>query len=133
MHLTSPYLAGPNHVQLNFNTKMQDVKRFLNLNKIATRRRIKQFNFFNWFSNVQNLVLSNCSNMCEMWSNGIKIAFFSKKLQKIAQQLGALPPDPHSLRPLGAPPPDPPSVICLSYTGFLKTSPKLHICTFQLY
>ena len=23
-------------------------------------------------------------NMCEMWFNGIKIAFFSKKLQKIA-------------------------------------------------
>ena len=28
-------------------------------------------------------------NICEMWFNGIKIAFFSKKLQKIAQQLGA--------------------------------------------
>ena len=27
-------------------------------------------------------------NTCEMWSNGIKIAFFSKKLQKIAQWLG---------------------------------------------
>ena len=33
-------------------------------------------------------------NMCEMWFNGIKIAFFSKKLQKIAQQLGASPPKP---------------------------------------
>ena len=32
--------------------------------------------------------------MCEVWFNGIKIAFFSKKLQKIAEQLGALPPDP---------------------------------------
>ena len=42
-----------------------------------------------------------------MLFNGIKIAFFSKKLQKIAQQLGASPPDP-------------PSVIRLSYTGFLK-------------
>ena len=38
-------------------------------------------------------------NMCEMWFNGIEIAFFSKKLQKIVQQLGALPPDPQSLRP----------------------------------
>ena len=46
-------------------------------------------------------------NMCKMWFNGIKIAFFSKKLQKIAQQLGAKPPDPQSLRPQGAPPPDP--------------------------
>ena len=33
-------------------------------------------------------------NMCEVWFNGIKIAFFSKKLQKIAQQQGASPPDP---------------------------------------
>ena len=59
-------------------------------------------------------------NMWEMWFNGIKIAFFSKKLQKIAQQLGASPPDP-------------PSVLRLSYTDFLKTFPKLRICTFQLY
>ena len=72
-------------------------------------------------------------NICKMWFNGIKIAFFSKNLQKIAQQLGASPPDPQSLRLLGAPPPDPPSVIRLSYTGFLKTFPKLRICTFQLY
>ena len=41
-------------------------------------------------------------NMCEMWFNGNKIAFFPKKLQKIAQQLGASPPDPQSLQPLGA-------------------------------
>ena len=46
-------------------------------------------------------------NMRKMWFNGIKIAFFSKKLQKIAQPLGASPPYPQSLRPLGAPPPDP--------------------------
>ena len=46
-------------------------------------------------------------NMCEMKFKGIKIAFFSKKLQKLAQQLGALPPDPQNLRPLGTPPPDP--------------------------
>ena len=38
---------------------------------------------------------------------GIKIAFFSKKLRKIAQRLGASPPDPHSLRRLWAPPLDP--------------------------
>ena len=55
-------------------------------------------------------------NMREMWLNGIKIAFF---FQKIAQQLGA-------------PPPDPPSVTRFSYSGFLKTSPKLRICSFQL-
>ena len=33
-------------------------------------------------------------NTCEMWSKGIKIAFFSKKFQKIAQRLGASSPDP---------------------------------------
>ena len=63
-------------------------------------------------------------NMCEIWFKGIKKALFPKKLWKIAQQLGASPPDPQSLRPLGAPPPDLPSEIRLSYTGFLKTSPK---------
>ena len=57
---------------------------------------------------------------------------YYQKLQKIAQQLGASPPDPQSLRTLG-PPPDPPSVIRLSYTGFLKASSKLRICTFQQY
>ena len=38
---------------------------------------------------------------------GIKIAFFTKKLQKIAQRLGASPPDPKSLRRLGVPPQTP--------------------------
>ena len=46
-------------------------------------------------------------NTCKMWSNGIKIAFFSKKLQKIAQRLVASPPDPQSLRRLGARPQTP--------------------------
>ena len=58
-------LPRPNHVQINFNTKMQDVKRVLDLNKlrllIATKRRIKQFNSFNWLLNVKNLVLLNGS------------------------------------------------------------------------
>ena len=40
-------------------------------------------------------------NTYEMWSNGIKIAFFfPKKSQKIGQRLGASPPDPQSLRRL---------------------------------
>ena len=71
-------------------------------------------------------------NMCEMLFNGIKIAFFSKKLQKIAQQPEASPPDPQSLRPLRAPPPDP---VCDTFElyFFLKASPKSRICTFQLY
>ena len=40
---------------------MQDVKRVLDLNCNYRRRRIKQFTFFNWLSNVKNLVLSNGS------------------------------------------------------------------------
>ena len=46
-------------------------------------------------------------NTCKMWSNGIKIAFFSKKLRKITQRLGTSPPDPYCLWQLGAPPQDP--------------------------
>ena len=66
IHLTSPYLDQITY-QLNFNTKMQDVKRILDLN-CNYRKRIKQFNFFNWLSNVKNLVFLNGStlNMCEM-------------------------------------------------------------------
>ena len=60
-------------------------------------------------------------NTCEMRSKGIKIPFFPK-LRIIAQRLGALPPDTHSLRCLGAPPPDP---LCdafeLQYTSLLNT------------
>ena len=52
-----------------------------------------------------------------MWYNGNKITFFSKKLPN---RWGFAP------RP-------PSAVIRLSYTGFFKTSPKLRICTFQLY
>ena len=40
-------------------------------------------------------------NASEMWSDDIEIAFFSNKLQKIAQRLWASPQNP---------------VICLGYT-----------------
>ena len=46
-------------------------------------------------------------NTCEMRPSGIKIACFSKKLQKLAQRLGPSPPDQYNLRRLGAPPPGP--------------------------
>ena len=46
-------------------------------------------------------------NTCEMWSIGIKIAFFPKKLQKIAQRLGASPPDPPKPPAPGGPAPNP--------------------------
>ena len=50
------------------------------------------------------------------------MAFFFQKLIEIAQRLGALPPDPHSLRR----PPDP---LCntFEYTSLLNTSPKLDL------
>ena len=40
-------------------------------------------------------------NMFGMWFKGIEIPFFPKKITKIAQQLGASPPDPQSIQPLG--------------------------------
>ena len=72
---------------------MQDFKRVLDLN--CKKRRIAQFNFFNWLSNVKNLVLENGSEYVRnVTLYGIKIAFFSQELRKIAQRLGASPPDP---------------------------------------
>ena len=53
--------------------------------------------------------------------------FFSKNLQKIAQRLGAAPPDSHSLRRLVAPPPEIPSVTRLSCTNLLSTSPNFDV------
>ena len=65
-------------------------------------------------------------NTCEMWSNGDE-AFFSKKLQKIAQRLGASPPDPNSLRRLGVPPPDPRQWYVWSTVHFFTQ----HVCQFR--
>ena len=52
-----------------------------------------------------------------MWSNGVKTAFFFKKLRKIAQRLGALPPDPCQYYVW----------ITVGYTSLLNTSPNLNI------
>ena len=73
-------------------------------------------------------------NTFEMWSNGIKIAFFSKKLRKIAKRLWALPSDPHSFRRLGAPPLDPRLwYVWITVHFFTKhTSTNLHILTIVL-
>ena len=52
-------------------------------------------------------------NACEIWSNGIKIAFFSKNLQKLPSSWGLCPQTP----------------ICdtFEYTSVLNKSPKLDI------
>ena len=50
-------------------------------------------------------------NLSEMWFNGIKIAFFLKKVTKFAQRPGTSPQDLHGLRP--------PSVIRLIYISLL--------------
>ena len=62
-------LHGPSHLQLKFYTIMQDFKRVWTLN--ASKSRIKQLNFFDWLSNVKNLVLSNG---CEHVQNVIQWA-----------------------------------------------------------
>ena len=76
---------------------------------IASKQRIEQLNFFDWLSNVKNLVLSNGLKHVR---NVIKIAFFSQK---------------HKNRPAaGGSASRPPFVIPLStlaYSTRLKTSP----------
>ena len=57
--------------------------------------------------------------------------FFFQKLTKIAQRLGALPPDPHSHRQLGALPPDPRLWYVWVHYSLLNTSSKLDFYTFQ--
>ena len=69
-------------------------------------------------------------NTCEMWSNGIKIAFFSKNLQK-PPTAGGFAPRPHSHRQLGATPPQTPVCDTFEYTNFLNKSPKLDISFFN--
>ena len=64
-----------------------------------------------------------------MWSNGIKIAFFSENLQKSLSGWGLCPQTPIAtggwrLRP------QTPVYDTFDNTSLLNTSPKLDICTF---
>ena len=107
---------------------MQDSRRVLGFN---CKKRIEQLNFFDWLWNVKNLVVWNGS---ELVRNVIKWdlnSFFFQKHTKIAQRLGALPPDPHSHRRLEALPPDPPVSDTFEYTSLLNTSSKLDFYTFS--
>ena len=67
---------------------------------------IEHIDFFSWFANVENLVLSNGFELMRIVIQRHKNSFFSENLQKTVQRLRALPPDPYSLL-LGDPPPDP--------------------------
>ena len=61
-------------------------------------------------------------NTCKMWSNGIKIVFFSKNLQKSPSGWGLRPQTPIATGGCDT----------FEYTRLLNTAPKLHICTFWL-
>ena len=70
-------------------------------------------------------------NTCEMWSNGIKIAFFSKNLQKSPSGWGLCPQTPIATGGWGF---RPQTLVCgtFEYTSLLTTSPKvrhLHFLT----
>ena len=68
-------------------------------------------------------------NTCEMWPNGIKIAFFSKNEQKSPSGWGLRPQTPITVGGWGLRPQTP---VCdtFEYTSLLNTSPKLDICSF---
>ena len=67
-------------------------------------------------------------NMCEMWSNGIKIAYYSKKFQKLTQRLEAETQTPIATGGWGLGP-QTPSVIRLSTLAY---SASLLSSTFPL-
>ena len=60
-------------------------------------------------------------------------SLFFQKITKNCLTAGGFAPRPPKPPAARRPAPRPQYVIRLSYTGFLKTSPKLRICTFQLH
>ena len=95
---------------------MQDFRRVLDL--IVSKRRMEQFNFFNWLSNVRNLVYINCSHHMRKVIQWHYNSFFSKKSYKILPSgWGLYPRTPYVIR--------------LSYTNLLNTFPNLDISTFK--
>ena len=60
MFLTFPHLGQINHLKLNFNNKLQNFLRVLDLN-CKKKRRVEQFNFFDWLLNGTNLLVLNDS------------------------------------------------------------------------
>ena len=68
-------------------------------------------------------------NTCEMRSNGIKIAFIPKNLQKSPSGWGLCPQTPIATGGWGLRP-QTPVFGTFEYTSILNTSPKLDFCIF---
>ena len=61
--------------------------------KLQAKGGLNNLDFSIRFQKLKIYYFEMALNTCEMWSNGIKIAIFSKKFQKTAQRLGASSPD----------------------------------------
>ena len=70
---------------------MQNFKRVLDLLEIVSKKKIKQFNFFNWIPNVKNQVVQLALTMCKMIQSHLSSSFF-KELQKNYSAAGGKAP-----------------------------------------
>ena len=61
--------------------------------KLLAKGRLSNLDFSIGFQMLKIYYFEMALNTCEIRSNGIKIATFSKKFQKTAQRLGASSPD----------------------------------------
>ena len=66
MYFTSPIWAKP---LTKFNPNLQDFKHVLDSN-CRQKKKTGQPNFFNWLSNVKNLVFSNKGAKSQGWARG---------------------------------------------------------------
>ena len=90
MLFTSP-LPGPNQLQnLPQNGRFQTCFGL----KLLAKGGLNNLIFSICFQMLKIYYFEMALNTCEMRFNDIKIAFFSKKIQKTAQRLGASSPDP---------------------------------------
>ena len=71
-------------------------------------------------------------NTCEIWSNGIKIAFFFQNITKNRPTAGGLAPRPPKPPAAGDPRPQTPVCDTFELHKLLNTFPTLDICIFQL-
>ena len=62
--------------------------------KLQAKGKLNNLIFSIGFQMLEIQYFQKAMNTCEMWSNGIKLAFFAKKLRKITQRLGTSPQTP---------------------------------------